>query len=157
MGVPIQCQITVTSNGTTETVNTWMDGKGNVRIETPNTQSSSTGTCSGNMVIISSSTKMDMGCQSGQLFQGCDWFEVPLNQSTTSGGSMGGSTGGSPQSQAPDLTNVPSTQFNCQPWVLDTSKFSTSGKICSMQDIINSMGGGAGAGAGAGAGYGSYG
>ncbi len=145
MGVPLTCSVT-TENGSMQM---YMNGQGVTRVEVPATSSDST--C--NMtVILMQGNKFDMSCAQGSMmggaggpFAGCDWLEMTYNASaqTATGGASGGS------SDASSVQNAKPAQFSCQPWVPDSSKFTTSGNVCNLDQIMKQYSAGAG-------GYGGY-
>ncbi len=150
LGVPLTCTVT-TENGS---VKLYMNGAGVTRMEVPATSSDST--C--NMtVILMQGNKFDMSCAQGSMmggstgpFAGCDWIEMTFNQSaTTTGGSASSGT-----SEASSVQSAPAAQFSCQPWVPDASKFTTSGNVCNLDQMMKQIAGGSGGSYG---GYGGYG
>ncbi len=131
LGVPIQCKIT--ENSTTSTL--YMDGKGKVRVE----GSGGSGNCSTSVAIMNGN-KVDISCVGSQVMPGCDWLEIETNSSTNASAgnpSQGGPGSMASDNSAPDLNALSSTQFNCQPWIEDSSKFVVSGKACNFMDIMN--------------------
>ncbi len=145
MGVPLTCTVT-SENGT---IQMFMNGQGVTRLEVPATSADST--C--NMtVVLMQGNKFDMTCTQGSMmggnqgpFAGCDWIEMTINATATATG--GSSSSGS--SEASSIQKAPAAQFSCQPWLPDSSKFTTSGKVCNLDQIMNQYG--------AGGGYGGYG
>lgn len=136
MGVPVQCDVTITENGKTVQTKLYLDGN---QMRSEYTVPSSEGsTCTQYVTIVKDSTAY-MGCANGNLFPdtggasnpfaGCKWMEFTANKTAATG-----ATGG--VSQAPDYTNIPATQISCTPWVLDPSKFVIDGKACDLSQIM---------------------
>jgi len=138
LGVPLQCDITTTSNGKTTKSKIYVQGKDAMRSETDVSQPGSTCT---KMVTIVKGDIAYIGCMNGEIFPsdasasnpfaGCKWMEMKANKSTTS---VTASIG----AEAPDYTNIPPAQINCVPWIYDASKFEVVGKSCNIQDIMKS-------------------
>jgi hypothetical protein len=129
LGLPIQCDITTTSGETTMKIKLYMNGKTHMREEIEGISP----TCTGNTVVIIAENAMDIGCSTGQVFSGCDWLHYPINMSADE------SAGAADQSQTPDLTDLPPTQFSCSPWIPDQSKFVASGKVCDLSDLMGGL------------------
>lgn len=137
LGVPVQCDITSTSNGQTTTAKVYMQGKDNVRSEVAVNTAGSTCT---KIVSIGKGNIYYMGCMEGALFPstggaenpfaGCDWLSMSANQSSTPGAST---------NSVPDYSDVPSSQINCQPWIYDASKFAVNGKVCDLDQIMKDL------------------
>jgi len=125
LGVPLQCQMSVASEGGTFNAKVYMKGTSEVRSE----GSAPEGECS-NTVTIIKGKKYYVSCVGAQIMDGCDWMEFTMDDSEappTSGGSY----------QAPDYSDIPPAQISCQPWVYDSSKFATSGNVCNLDEIMN--------------------
>ncbi len=127
MGVPMQCDITMTYQGQTTSMKLYMKDKDNVRNEIPLTDAS---VCP-KMISIMKGDTVYSGCEGKKYPPGtsCDWMKFVTNNTGTTAGST----------TTPDYTDVPSTQISCLPWVPDDSKFATSGKVCTQQDIMDEM------------------
>ena len=134
LGVPIQCDVTSTYKGVTTKMHFYINGKSSMRVEIPNA-----GQSCGNSVMIMQDKKIYTSCSGSQLMPGCDWLSFESNASAQGGAGGAVNTGAS---ETPDFTDVPATQFNCEPWVYDSSKFATSGKVCSLSDIMKNLPGG---------------
>jgi hypothetical protein len=132
MGVPLQCDITMTYQGNTTTVRIYMKGDKEVRTEV----STSSSQCSKSVSIIKDD-KWYMGCENSNIMGTCKWLKFNMTSSSDDD-----STGGdySASYSAPDFSEVPSTKINCQPWVYDASKFTPSGgTVCSFEDLMKGM------------------
>ncbi len=137
LGVPVQCDITSTSDGQTTTAKVYMQGKDNVRSEVAVTSAGATCT---RIVSIGKGNIYYMGCMEGALFPagggaenpfaGCEWLSMSANQSSTPGATT---------NSVPDYSNVPSAQINCQPWIYDASKFAVNGKVCDLDQIMKDL------------------
>lgn len=138
LGVPMQCDITTTSNGKTTTAKIYMKGDAEVRSEVDISESGST--CK-KMVSIGKGTKYYVGCSDGALFPdtgdpasnpfaGCVWLEMTVNKSSSPGSST---------YTAPDYSDIPPSEINCLPWVYDPSKFVVVGKTCDLDQIMNDL------------------
>ena len=80
-------------------------------------------------------------------FAGCDWLEMTYNASAATA-SGGASTGGS---DASSVQKANPAQFSCQPWIPDASKFTTSGNVCNLDQMMKQYAGGSTGGS-----YGGY-
>ena len=132
LGVPIQCDVTTTFKGTTTKMRIYMQGKNSIRVEIPNTGAES---CT-NSAMIMKDKKVYTSCGGSQLMPGCDWLEIEAKEPAE--GSAGGSANAG-ASDTPDLEGTPATSFNCQPWIYDSAKFATPGKVCSLSDIMKNI------------------
>lgn len=126
LGVPMQCDITMTYEGKTTTMKIYSKNNGEIRNEIPIPE---TEMCS-KMISILKGDTVYTSCEGKTYPPGtsCDWMKYVVNNTGTTGGST-----------APDYSDVPPTQINCMPWVPDDSKFATPGKICTQEDIMNEM------------------
>jgi len=138
LGVPMQCDITSTSNGKTTTAKIYMKGDAEVRSEVDISESGST--CK-KMVSIGKGDKYYVGCSDGVLFPdtgdttgnpfaGCVWLVMTVNKSSSAGSST---------YTAPDYSDVPPSEINCLPWVYDATKFVVVGKSCDLDQIMNDL------------------
>lgn len=126
LGIPLECNIESTYQGQTTTMKVYLKGSQEIRneISTPESES-----CT-KMVGILKQGKYYIGCAQGTLFPGCDWLSID-QQTTESAGATG--------YDAPDYSDVPSSKISCLPWVYDASKFTTTGKVCSLDDLMNNI------------------
>jgi len=134
LGIPMQCDMTMTYEGTTTTVKHYILDSEHFRSEMTSTQESA---CPGKMIFIVKGDDMYMGCEGQKYPTGttCDWMKITSEPSETGSGGTG-------SAQAPDYTNVPSTQISCTPWIPDQSKLNTPGKACTLEDMMNEISGG---------------
>jgi hypothetical protein len=133
LGVPLQCDVTTTASGKTTQMKMYVNSQGVVRVEVPDDTS---GLCDSNVMVMKDK-KLYMGCMGSQVVQGCDWLEFAASANESAGAGAGSSGSGY---SAPNLNDSSATDFNCQPWVLDASKFDTPGKVCNLQDMQGMMG-----------------
>jgi hypothetical protein len=127
MGVPLQCDITTTSQGKTMNMHVYMKGSEAVRSETTVAGSE---TCA-QMVTIMKGKTVYMGCVDGDVMQGCKWLQMDINDSQPQ---TAGATA------PPDYNDVPPADINCSPWVYDASKFVVTGKVCNLNDLMKGYG-----------------
>lgn len=125
LGVPMQCDITMTNEGQATTVRMYYVNSERMRQEMT---TGSTSICS-KMIFIVKDSKIYSGCE-GEKYLGssCDWILTPEQESQTPG-----------TSQPPDYSDIPSQQINCVPWVPDDSKFATSGRACTQEEFQNEL------------------
>ena len=133
LGIPVQCDMTTTSQGKSTTIKVYMNGASEVREEVPvDSSSSAASTGCTKMIVILKGTVSYMGCEEGSLFgPSCQWLRM---ETTPSGGAQTSPV------QQPDLGSVPATQISCVPWVYDASKFTVSGPTCTLQDLMGGYG-----------------
>lgn len=124
LGIPLECNIESTYQGQTTTMKVYMKGSQEIRNEIVVSGSQCT-----KMVGILKQGNYYLGCLEGTLFPGCDWLSMS-QQSTNDAASA---------YSAPDYSDVPSSKISCLPWVYDASKFTTTGKVCSLDDIFNNI------------------
>ncbi len=129
MGVPLQCDITTTSNGTTMNMHVYMKGSEEVRSETT---LAGTETCT-QMVTIMKGKTVYIGCVEGDIMQGCKWLQMSVEPSGQASPTAG-------TASPPDYADVPPADISCTPWVYDASKFVVSGKACNLDDLMKGYG-----------------
>lgn len=129
LGVPLQCDITTTSEGKSINVKVYMKGSDEVRSEAVVEGSEA---CS-QMVSIMKGKTFYMGCADGSIMQDCAWLQMTLNESAAASPTTG-------TASAPDYTEVPPADIRCVPWVYDASKFVVSGKVCNLDDLMKGYG-----------------
>jgi len=120
-GVPLQCDITTTADGTATTIKLYMKGEDEWRGEAD----VESGGCS-KMVWIKKGDYFYMGCADSAMFGDYKWLVMKVEPGTSSP---------SGSSQAPDLNSVPPADIKCLPWAYDASKFAVSGNACSMEGL----------------------
>jgi hypothetical protein len=131
LGLPGVCDITTQSEGKTYVTKAYFNGAGDVRYEMdhdePNIECSK-------YVMITDSSKVYFGCLGAELMPGCDWLEMAASgDSSTVGGEMDFGTGGG---FSTDYSDVPAASISCVPWIPDSTKFQTPGKVCSLEDLM---------------------
>ena len=129
LGIPVECDVKTAYMGQTTTMKMYIKGEKELRYDY--TSSESTDCPKGNVIVQGDTTYF--ACE-GQKFAGtdCDWFKVTANESESGGEATGATAGPS----ASDFEDLPATSFNCKPWIPDSSKFTTSGKVCTMEDLM---------------------
>jgi hypothetical protein len=127
LGVPLVCDISVTSEGKTTNMKVYMKGSDEVRSEF----STDTAECP-KMISIMKGNSYYSSCESGEIMPGCKWMQVDFDPETA------GTTSGA--GEPPDYTDVPPAKINCVPWVYDASKFAVSGKVCNLNDMMQGYG-----------------
>lgn len=127
LGVPMQCDITTTSGGVTVTSHTYKGVGSDMRSETP---MQGGGSCP-KLIAIMKADKYYVGCEQGELVQGCQWFVFPVTGSSSATGVTGSAFG------KPDYSGVPAAQISCTPWIPDGTKFQEPVGACNLQDIMN--------------------
>ncbi|MBN1169700.1 hypothetical protein JXA56_01625 [Candidatus Micrarchaeota archaeon] len=131
LGVPLECDITVALDGQMTKTKLYMQGESQIRSEMDIEEQSG---CT-KFIYIFKNKKAYMGCEDGnifgdaEMFEGCNWIEFSTEESDSSGYSA----------STPDFQSVPSTNINCVPWLYDSSKFDTPGKVCNMEQIMQEM------------------
>ncbi|MFH0737716.1 MAG: hypothetical protein V1827_03890 [Candidatus Micrarchaeota archaeon] len=136
MGIPMQCDMSMTYQGVTTFVKHYIMDSEHFRSEMTSMEAESA--CPTKNIFIVKGNDMYMGCEGQKYPTGttCDWLKF------TSEPTEPDTSGGTGSVQAPDYTDIPSTQISCMPWVPDQSKLSTPGKACTMEDMMNEMYGG---------------
>lgn len=138
-GTPSQCTLTYSpSSGGQIKLNLYFDGRGSMRMEQPNTglsdcpstvlvfKGDSTGngtlffTCPENKSMLGTDFNTDAAC---------DWTTMGIS---TEYGGIGESTIGAGDYSSPMIGDEPASEYICQPWTLDSSKFSTPGFVCNQ-------------------------
>ncbi|MFH1785379.1 MAG: hypothetical protein ABH842_03040 [Candidatus Micrarchaeota archaeon] len=130
LGVPLECDITTTYEGTPTTMKLYMKGEDEMR-----TQIDAPGDCE-KMAYIAKGNTFYMGCETGFIFADCNWYSITVEPSNYTTDPDPYSYTASTSSQ-PDFSSVPSSQIDCKPWIYDPSKFVPSGKVCDMNDLMN--------------------
>lgn len=126
LGIPLECDVTTTRNGTTTQSHTYVQNSHSMRSESP----VSMGSCSQVAVIIKDKT-MYMKCTDGVMFEGanseCVWVQFDLESQGQGAGS----------SATTDYSNLSSSDINCRPWLIDESKFVVDGKACTFEELYS--------------------
>lgn len=144
LGVPVECDVTITSSKTTIKYKMYMKGK-QYRVEMPMSSGMYSGSygCKTSLVTLAKNKEVYMGCDGGKLMpsMGCDWMKFNSTDSSSSGGSSSGSssTPSSGSFTSSDLEKLPSTSFDCKAWTFDSTKFNTPGKVCTMEDLLGGL------------------
>ncbi|MGV8085074.1 MAG: hypothetical protein ACP5N9_02350 [Candidatus Bilamarchaeum sp.] len=123
LGIPLECNIRTTYAGRTSTIHVYINGNHQIRSELGSMEGSR---CS--FVGVLKDNKMYLGCSSGSYIQNCDWLELDVDPSMTNTSSSTSSV------NSMNYEGIPPADIQCNPWVLDTSKFATPGRVCSMND-----------------------
>ncbi|MEW6722370.1 MAG: hypothetical protein AB1324_03845 [Candidatus Micrarchaeota archaeon] len=132
LGVPLECDVTTTSNGTTVTSRLYMKDSSTLRVESPTQNAQG---CQEMVVIMKNNEKkMYMGCPDGQFMPGCDWLVFTLEGNGTMQGQVS-TTGGTEVDT--DFSDIPPSDLDCRAWVYDASKFDTGGKVCDLSSMGN--------------------
>lgn len=135
-GIPVECTMSVLSDGETTTTRFYMKGDGAMRHEIETGSEDCT-----KMVVITKDNKIYMGCE-GQKYMGtsCDWYLFELE--APSSGTPSTDTEADSYDYSSAMKDLPTTQCSCMPWLYNAGKFQVSGKVCDqeqmMQDLINS-------------------
>jgi hypothetical protein len=119
MGIPLQCDITVNST----VMKIYMKGSDEVRSEV---DMSGAEACT-HMVSIMKGKTFYTGCANEDIMPNCKWLQMTIQDSGTA-------TAGT--SKPPDYADVPPAQITCVPWVYDASKFTVSGTVCNLDDMM---------------------
>lgn len=133
LGVPLECDITETSEGETISMKLYMDGNDNTRAEVPIEDEGSSG-CS-KFIFISKGQNTYLGCEGSKYPPGtdCDWMVTKAAEGSTEEMEV---EYGSGSSFDTDYSDIPVADIDCKPWVYDASKFQVSGKACTMEDLM---------------------
>ncbi|MDD5171885.1 MAG: hypothetical protein PHF60_02500 [Candidatus ainarchaeum sp.] len=127
--IPMQCDMTMTSDGQTTTIRIYMKNSGEMRNEIT---LEGVSMCT-KMISIMKGNTIYSGCEGEKYPPGssssCDWLTTVIEETNATAGT----------SQPSDYSNVPATQINCVPWVPDDSKFATPGHVCTQEDLMNEM------------------
>lgn len=129
LGVPLECDITTVSNGTTTTSHVFMKGSAQTRIEV---ETSGMG-CS-KIVMISKDKKLYMSCEGKAEFMpgsGCKWIMFEASGNGTLSGQVSSGSG----SVDTDYTNVDPSQIDCKAWVYSDNLFETDGGVCDFSNL----------------------
>lgn len=138
LGVPIECDITTYMDGESTTVKLYAKGENEIMYELVPEDPED---CA-KFIWINKDYNVYVGCEGGHYppETTCNWLliaaaadeEEPTGEMEAPGAY-----------ESPALENVPSTQISCRPWLYDASKFQTSGKVCTFEDLMQEMTGGA--------------
>lgn len=131
-GVPIECDIVSRTETGTVTMKMYYDGSAKSRVEFETAQNTGRDSCQRMAIISQNMNSADIGCISGQAYMAnCNWLHMEFEQSEVEDVERSVST----PSGTPDYTRLPPTSYNCRPWIVDNSKFQTSGRVCTMEDL----------------------
>lgn len=124
LGVPVKCVITSTYAGTTTTGTLYMAGEDKVRMETP---------YDGKMLIsLVLDTTMYVSNIMSDMYPDCEWLVIE-HEETEGAVEEGGMTYESPTTE---LEELPSTDFECEAWAYDNSKFTPpTENVCTQEEF----------------------
>ncbi|MFH1393357.1 MAG: hypothetical protein ABII71_01105 [Candidatus Micrarchaeota archaeon] len=137
-GMPVECTMTTSYQGQSNTVKFWMQGEDNIRYEI----AGQTPECL-NMVMIYKENAQYMGCEGQKYFDtACDWYMVTSQDEAEGGPAVQESGTLDYESFLASMEGMPATECSCAPWVVDQSKFNTPGKVCDEQEFMDELMGG---------------
>ncbi len=132
LGLPAECDVTMANGQETMSYKMYIDGQ-NVRWESSDIPMEGL-ECS-KLVYVASGSTVALGCEGGNYPPGssCNWLVMSdVGDSEPTETEMG-------DYSSPEFGDVPAAQISCKPWIPDSSKFSTSGKTCTMDDYMDEM------------------
>ncbi len=135
LGIPIQCDITTVTKGQSYKIKIYMNGESEIRSEIPYSSES----CSKTVAIIKGK-KSYIGCEGQMIVPKCNWLEFDINDSKPETNESSQTGTYTAEDYAEDYKDVPTSDIKCQAWVYDASKFTTPGKICNLEDMMNNYG-----------------
>ncbi len=132
LGLPAECDVTMANGQQTISYKMYIDGA-NVRWETSDIPME--GLECPKVVYVATESIVAFGCEGGNYPPGssCNWLIMSeMGESEPSETEMG-------EYSSPEFGDVPAAQISCKPWIPDSSKFSTPGKTCTMDDYMDEM------------------
>lgn len=125
LGVPIECDITTTYQGTVQSAKMYIAGEDKVRYESAYDGEQ--------MVVIVLGDVTYMTNFLASQYPDCLWIKMlPEDTEPTE------PTGGYTYETAPDFEEMPATDFECRPWAYDDSKFAIpTQKVCTMDEFTD--------------------
>ncbi|MFH1684668.1 MAG: hypothetical protein ABH983_00015 [Candidatus Micrarchaeota archaeon] len=130
LGLPAECDVTMATGQETMSYKMYIDGQ-NVRWESSDMDMED---CS-KVVYVATDNAVAIGCEGGNYPPGssCNWLVMSdEGESEPTETEMG-------DYSSPEFGGVPAAQISCKPWIPDSSKFSTPGKACTMDDYMDEM------------------
>lgn len=127
LGVPVKCEITSTYEGTTSTATIYMIGEDKLRMETP---------YEGKMLVsLVLGETMYVNNVMADMYPECEWLRM---EETTGTGEGEYAYDQTPPST--ELEDMPATDFECEAWVYDASKFTApTENVCTMEEFNEAM------------------
>ena len=116
----------------TMTYKMYIDGQ-NVRWESSDVEGMED--CS-KIVYVATDTTVALGCEGGNYPPGssCNWLILSAGSETEEPTETDMDSYSSPE-----FGDVPAAQISCKPWISDSSKFSTPGKACTMDEYMDEV------------------
>ncbi len=137
-GSPTQCSVSYARGKKSIALNMFFDGNGSIRVEEPNTGSSD---CPSALLIykgdIANGGTFYLSCPGNNAILGtdfmhgnapCDWDSMDVSAKY---GSIGNAMMGFGSYGSPALGGAAASDYICQPWTSDSSKFTVAGHVCS--------------------------
>ena len=138
LGVPLECTMKVDYDGAMTQSKVYLKGDGQVRTEVVIEDAP----CDKFIYILKDDVGY-MGCEEGSIFgeieqfEDCNWLEFSTEE--PEGETTSGDTTVTYSATTPALEDVPSTEIQCAPWVVDSSKFDVSGKVCNLDQMMEDL------------------
>jgi len=134
-GVPVDCTMTTSYKGQSNSVRFWMQGDSNIRYEM-----SGQGSDCNTVVMIHTDTADYMGCKN-QKWMGtsCDWYMVTIEEAAEGEPVAYESGSMDYDSFVASVEDLPTTECSCSAWVPDQSLFQASGKVCNEDEFMEEL------------------
>lgn len=136
LGVPVECDITVTDQGETTTVKLYAQGEDQIRWESEMEEIEG---CT-KFIYIQKADSVYFGCEGGNYPPGssCNWLQMTVEEGDYEEYDEE-SYETSFETYDYEFEALSSTQIACKPWLYDASKFETPGNVCDMDTYIEEM------------------
>jgi len=132
LGIPVECDVSVTDGETGEVVTSRMYIQGeNLRVE----PEISTEVCEGPVIITNmDENAMYTGCSGGQgMMPGCPWIEITIEPGAMVERSAPSTSDGEEDA---DLETIPASSFSCRIGTFGAEKFRPDGHACNLEEMM---------------------
>ncbi len=127
LGVPVECDVTVSSQGMVYTAKMYMAGEDKIRYESSYAGQDTVAIMIDDVTYI----KLD------PPYAGCEWI---MSEGNLAEGTETPEAGTSMHTTVPDLEGMASTDYECKPWTYDDSKFTVPVEsVCTNEEFAERM------------------
>jgi len=134
-GLPVDCTMTTSYQGESQSIRFWMHGESNMRYEM-----SGQGSDCNTIVMIHKDNADYMGCKDAKwMGTTCDWYMVTVEEEAEGETTAYESGSMDYDSLVASIEDMPTTECSCTPWVPDSSVFETPGKVCDEDEFMEEL------------------
>lgn len=130
LGVPVECDITSSYQGTTTTMKLYMVGENKMRTETPYEGKK--------LITIMIGETLYVTNIMSDMYPDCEWLVITHTETEVTG-EPGAAYDAGYDTSVSDVGDLPAQDFDCKPWVYDESKFTPPTENVCTQEEFNAL------------------